>query len=73
MGLAFRVFDDVVHSLAEDWVVELACSWSFLVSMGLAFRVFDVVGVVAGRGLGRGGGRCRCRWCVPQECSMTWV
>lgn len=34
MGLAFRVFDDVVHSLAEDWVVVLACSWSFLVSMG---------------------------------------
>ena len=47
--LAFRVFDVVVHSLAEDWVVVLACSWPFLVSMGLAFRVFDDVGVVAGR------------------------
>ena len=52
MGQAFPVFDVVVHSLAEDWVVVLACSWSFLVSVGLAFRVFDVVGVVAGRGLG---------------------
>ena len=47
--LAFPVFDVVVHSLAEVWVVVLACSWSFLVSVGLAFRVFDVVGVVAGR------------------------
>lgn len=49
MGLAFRVFDDVVHSLAEVWVVVLACSWPFLVSMGWAFRVFDDVGAVAGR------------------------
>src|SRR5699024_5576593 len=49
MELAFPVFDVVVHSLAEDWVVELACSWSFLVSVGLAFRVFDGVGAVAGR------------------------
>ena len=29
--------------LAEDWVVVLVCSWPFLVSVGLAFRVFDVV------------------------------
>lgn len=50
--LAFPVFDVVVHSLAEDWVVELACSWPFLVSMGLAFRVFDDVGASAGRELG---------------------
>ena len=73
MGLAFPVFDAVAYSLAEVWVVELACSWSFLVSVGLAFRVFDDVGVVAGRGLGRLAGRCWCRWCVPQTCSMTWV
>ena len=46
------MFDVVVHSLAEDWVVELACSWPFLVSMGLAFRVFDDVGASAGRELG---------------------
>src|SRR5699024_6759012 len=39
MGLAFPVFDVVVYSLVEDWVVELACSWSFLVPVGLAFRV----------------------------------
>ena len=71
--LAFRVFDVVVHSLAEDWVVELTCSWSFLVSMELAFRMFDDVGVVAGRELGRLAGRCRCRWCVPQACSITWA
>src|SRR5699024_7445115 len=49
MELAFPVFDVVVHSLAEDWVVELACSWSFLVSMGLAFRLLDAVGASAGR------------------------
>ena len=49
MELAFRVFDDVVYSLAEVWVVALACSWSFLVSVGLAFRVFDDVGASAGR------------------------
>ena len=71
--LAFPVFEVVVHSLAEVWVVVLACSWSFLVSVGLAFRVFDVVGVVAGRELGRRTGRLWCRWCVPQACSMTWV
>ena len=73
MELTFPVFDVVVHSLAEVWVVELACSWSFLVSMALAFRVFDDVGIVAGRGLGRFAGRFCCRWCVPQTCSMTWV
>ena len=50
--LAFRVFDVVVHSLAEDWVVELTCSWSFLVSVEWAFRVFDDVGASAGRELG---------------------
>src|SRR5699024_10520868 len=60
-------------SLAEDWVVVLACSWSLPLSVGLAFRVFDDVGASAGRELGRLAGRCRCRWCVPQECSMTWV
>lgn len=47
--------------------------WPWPVSMELAFPVFDDVGVVAGRELGRGAG-CRCgRWCVPQECSMTWA
>ena len=47
--LAFPVFDVVVHSLAEDWVVVLACSWPFLVSVEWAFRVFDDVGASAGR------------------------
>src|SRR5699024_4482354 len=70
---AFPVFDGVVYSLAEDWVVVLACSWSLPLSVGLAFRVFDDVGASAGRGLGRCAGRRWCRWCVPQECSMTWV
>ena len=71
--LAFPVFDVVAYSLAEDWVVVLACSWPFVVSVGLAFRVFDDVGMVAGRELGRLADRCRCRWCVPQECSVVWV
>ena len=35
--------------------------------------VFDDVYVLAGRGVGRLAGRCRCRWCVPQACSMTWA
>src|SRR5699024_11227925 len=70
---AFPVFDGVVYSLAEDWVVVLACSWSLPLSVGLAFRVFDNVGASAGRELGRCAGRRRCRWCVPQECSTLWV
>ena len=73
VGLAFRVFDVVVHSLTEVWVVELACSWSFLVSVEWAFRVFDDEGTSAGRELGQFAGRLWCRWCVPQACSMTWA
>ena len=42
-------------------------------SMGLAFRVFDVVVMFDGRGVGRCAGRRCGRWCVPQECSMLWV
>src|SRR5699024_8742912 len=70
---AFPVFDGVVYSLAEDWVVVLACSWSLPLSVGLAFRVVEDVGASAGRGLGRGAGRRVCRWGVPQECSVAWV
>lgn len=32
--------------------------WPLQVSMGQAFRVFEVVGVIAGRGVGRGEGCC---------------
>lgn len=35
--------------VVEVWVVVPTCSWSFLVSMVLAFRVFDDVGVTTGR------------------------
>ena len=38
----------------------VACSWSSLWSMVCSTRVFDVVGVAAGRSLGRPGGRRRC-------------
>ena len=38
-----------------------------------AFRVFEVVVMFDGRGLGRLAGRRCGRWCVPQTCSMTWA
>ena len=38
--------------------------WPSSVLMACASLVFDVVGVVAGRGVGRPGGRGRCRWRV---------
>lgn len=46
--------------------------WPWPVSMVWVTWVFDDVGVPAGRGLGRPGGRRCGRWCVPQECSMVW-
>lgn len=39
-------------------------------SVGLAFRVFDVVNVLGGCGVGRGAGRRRCRWGGLRACSM---
>ena len=56
-------------SMAADWV----SSWPWLVSMVWAFRVFEVVVMFDGRGLGRCAGRRCGRWCVPQTCSMTWA
>ena len=49
-----------------------ACPWTTSVSMVWVIRVFEVVGVTVGRGVGRPGGRCRCRWSWLFVCSMTW-
>lgn len=51
----------------------VACWWPLPLSTVWVIRVFDVVGVVAGRGLGCTGGRCRCRWCVSHACSIRWT
>ena len=46
----------------------VACWWPWLLSMMCSTRVFDVVGVVAGRGVGCCAGRGRCRWRVLRWC-----
>ena len=48
--------------LSRGWLLgcrRVACWWPLLVSVGLAFRVFEIVGMVAGRGVGR---RVACSW-----------
>ena len=46
----------------------VAYVWSSSVLMGRVTRVFDDVGVVAGRGVGCPAGRGRCRWRVLRWC-----
>ena len=46
----------------------VACVWPWLLSMMCSTRVFEVVGVVGGRGLGRGEGRCW-PWWLSMVCS----
>ena len=46
----------------------VACWWPWLLSMMCSTRVFEVVGVVGGRGLGRGEGRCW-PWWLSMVCS----
>src|SRR5699024_5730832 len=53
--------------LLGGWCV--ACVWSWLLLMSWVIRVFEVVGVVAGRGVGCRGGRGRCWWCGLRWCS----
>ena len=47
--------------------------WSWLWSIACASWVFDVVGVIAGRGVGRRAGRRRCWWCGLRWCSRLWA
>src|SRR5699024_8307176 len=57
--------------LLGGWCV--ACVWSWLLLMSWVIRVFEVVGVVVGRGVGCPGGRGRCWWCVLRWCSTLWA
>src|SRR5699024_9226649 len=57
--------------LLGGWCV--ACVWSWLLLMSWVIRVFEVVGVVAGRGVGCPGGRGRCWWCGLRWCSTLWA
>ena len=50
----------------------VACWWTTSLSIAYSTRVFDVVGVAAGRGVGCPGGRGRCRWGWLFVCSMSW-
>ena len=56
-GVSFATVLGLVVGLSVGcrWVVG---PWSVSVSMAWVTRVFEVVGVAAGRGLGRGEGRC---------------
>ena len=51
----------------------VAYVWPLPVSMVCSTRVFDVVGVADGRGVGRHRGRRRCRWCELRGCSRLWA
>ena len=51
----------------------VACWWSSSVSMVCSTRVFDVVDMVADRGVGCPGGRRWCRWRRLRWCSMSWA
>lgn len=46
--------------------------WPLQVSVVCSTRVFDDVGVVAGRGVGRVAGRGWCRWCGTSACSSVF-
>ena len=46
--------------------------WSLQVSLWRAFRVFEVVDVTSGRGVGRVAGRGGCRWCGLSACSSVF-
>ena len=50
----------------------VACWWTTSLSIAYSTRVFDVVGVAAGRGVGCPGGRGRCRWGWLFVCSTLW-
>ena len=51
----------------------VACWWTTSLSIAYSTRVFDVVGVAAGRGVGCPGGRGRCRWGWLFVCSRLWL
>ena len=75
-GVTLPASPECLSPQSRGWLLgcrRVACWWPWLLSMMCSTRVFDVVGVVAGRGVGCPAGRCRCRWCVPQACSMTWA
>lgn len=70
--------DDVGHmgvrlGVRGCWPRSRSLCWPSSVSMELAFRVFDVVAVTGGRGVGRPSGRRRCRWCGLRWCSTLWA
>ena len=72
-GMDVEVVECVFHKSVQlggrDWWPRSRSScWPSSVSMELASVVFDVVGVVAGRGVGCPAGRGRCRWRVLRWC-----
>ena len=64
-----------VTGLVVWWLVRgllVVALWPWWVSMVRAFRVFERVGVPAGRGVGRVAGRGWCRWCGLCACSSMF-
>ena len=60
----------VVWWLVRGLLVDVL--WPWWVSMGWAFRVFEGMGVPAGRGVGRVAGRGWCQWCGLCACSSMF-
>lgn len=64
-----------VTGLVVWWLVRgllVVALWLWWVSMVLAFRVFEGMGVPAGRGVGRVAGRGWCQWCGLCACSSMF-
>ena len=65
----------IVLGLGVWWTVLcvfVVALWPWWVSMVRAFRVFERVGVPAGRGVGRVAGRGWCQWCGLCACSSMF-
>ena len=70
-GVTLPASPECLSPQSRGWLLgcrRVACWWPWLLSMMCSTRVFDVVGVVAGRGVGCPAGRGRCRWRVLRWC-----